>query len=120
MFRELGLTPKLAADTTSDQLLYDEQAYSNQLRIQRKVVKLLCGKIMGYKLVLKATLEGITDLSPKDSEQSPFEYTFEIECTSCREKHDKEITINRFELHEMSGSRGEANFVFKCKNCKVS
>lgn len=73
---------------------------------------------MGYKLVLKATLEGLTDLRPKDTEQTPFEYTFEIECTSCREKHDKEITINRFEQHEISGSRGEANFVFRCKNCK--
>lgn len=75
---------------------------------------------MGYKLVLKATLEGLTVLRPKDTEQTPFEYTFEIECTSCREKHDKEITINRFEQHEISGSRGEANFVFRCKNCKVS
>jgi hypothetical protein len=24
------------------------------------------------------------------------------------------------ETNEMSGSRGEANFVWKCKNCKVS
>lgn len=23
-------------------------------------------------------------------------------------------------MNEMSGSRGEANFVWKCKNCKVS
>lgn len=73
---------------------------------------------MGYKLMLKATLEGLDSLKPTDTAQTPFEYTFEIECTSCREKHDKEITINRFEQHEISGSRGEANFVFRCKYCK--
>ncbi|KAH3667072.1 hypothetical protein WICMUC_005419 [Wickerhamomyces mucosus] len=73
---------------------------------------------MGFKLQLTATLEGLTDLSPKDTQENPFEYTFLIECTQCREQHDKEITINRFEKHEISGSRGEANFVFKCKNCR--
>lgn len=73
---------------------------------------------MGYKLQLKATVEGLKDLQPTDTAEDPFEYTFEIQCTSCREQHEKEITINRFEQHEISGSRGEANFVFRCKSCK--
>lgn len=73
---------------------------------------------MGYKLQLKATVEGLKDLQPTDTAEDPFEYTFEIQCTSCREQHEKKITINRFEQHEISGSRGEANFVFRCKSCK--
>jgi hypothetical protein len=27
--------------------------------------------------------------------------------------------VSRFEQNEISGSKGEANFVWKCKNCKV-
>lgn len=73
---------------------------------------------MGFKLVLSAVLDGLTDLRPTDTAENPFEYTFEIQCTSCREIHDKEITINRFEQHDMSGSRGEASFSFRCKMCK--
>jgi hypothetical protein len=64
---------------------------------------------------------------------------FKVQCTSCRETHDNYVGVNRFvsllfcslasvpgssqflnqELNEMSGSRGEANFVWRCKNCKV-
>jgi hypothetical protein len=73
---------------------------------------------MGFKLTLSANLEGLTSLKPTDTTETPFEYTFEIQCTSCRETHEKEITINRYEQHEISGSRGEANFVFRCKVCK--
>lgn len=28
------------------------------------------------------------------------------------------MTVNRHETNDLSGSRGEANFVWKCKNCK--
>lgn len=66
---------------------------------------------------------------------------FKVQCTSCRETHSNYVGVNRFvcrpylgrvlhpdglltrsnqETNEMSGSRGEANFVWKCKNCKVS
>lgn len=72
---------------------------------------------MVFHLNLKANLQGLTDLAPVDTDDSPFEYTFLIQCTSCREQHDKEITINRLEQHDLPGSRGEANFVFKCKSC---
>ncbi|CDK27175.1 unnamed protein product [Kuraishia capsulata CBS 1993] len=73
---------------------------------------------MGYSLTLSAELEGVTSLQPADSLESPFEYTFQVQCTSCREIHSKEVNINTLEKHEMSGSRGEANFVFKCQFCK--
>ncbi|KAG7662293.1 uncharacterized protein J8A68_004187 [[Candida] subhashii] len=72
------------------------------------------------KFLLKVTaeLENVTDLQPVDTPEHPFEYTFQIQCTKCRMTHDKEISINRFEKHEISGSRGEASFVFRCKECK--
>jgi hypothetical protein len=80
----------------------------------------------------------VTDLRPLDTEESPFHYTFKVQCTSCRETHPNWVTVSRFvcldlgspcirlsnlllkqEMNEVSGSRGEANFVWKCKNCKV-
>ncbi|KAL2759619.1 hypothetical protein ACRALDRAFT_2094754, partial [Sodiomyces alcalophilus JCM 7366] len=60
----------------------------------------------------------VTNLRPKDTEDAPFWYTFKVQCTSCRETHPNAVGVNRFEMNEMSGSRGEANFVWKCKNCK--
>lgn len=69
-------------------------------------------------LKAKAQLENVTDLEPVDTPESPYEYTFTIECTKCREVHAKPVTINRFEQHEIDSSRGEASFVFRCKNCK--
>ncbi|KAI8634488.1 hypothetical protein F5Y19DRAFT_413620 [Xylariaceae sp. FL1651] len=71
-----------------------------------------------YALTLTAELNGVTNLRPKDNEGSPFWYTFNVQCTSCRETHANAISVSRFELNELSGSRGEANFVWKCKNCK--
>ncbi|EEQ38832.1 hypothetical protein EJF18_30327 [Clavispora lusitaniae] len=71
-----------------------------------------------FYLKAKAELSNVTDLEPNDSPSSPFEYTFRIECTKCREVHDKPVTINIFEQHDISGSRGEASFVFRCKSCK--
>ncbi|KAL9109515.1 MAG: hypothetical protein Q9227_005850 [Pyrenula ochraceoflavens] len=69
-------------------------------------------------LTVSADLNGVTNFQPTDTEPEPFYYTFKVQCTSCREVHDKWVSISRFENHEMSGSRGEANFVWKCKNCK--
>ncbi|KAI0450395.1 hypothetical protein F5B21DRAFT_491106 [Xylaria acuta] len=71
-----------------------------------------------YALTLTAELNGVTNLRPKDTETSPFWYTFTVQCTSCRETHSNAISVSRFEANELSGSRGEANFVWKCKNCK--
>lgn len=68
-------------------------------------------------LTLKADLQGITDLKFTDPVDDPFLYTFTIRCMQCREIHPNDITINLYEQHEISGSRGEANFVFKCNTC---
>ncbi|KAK6461524.1 hypothetical protein DFJ63DRAFT_314158 [Scheffersomyces coipomensis] len=71
-----------------------------------------------FYLNVSATLDGVTNFQPIDTPESPFEYTFTIQCTKCRTTHDKPITINRFEEHDITGSRGEASFVFRCKECK--
>ncbi|KAI5965335.1 uncharacterized protein KGF55_001556 [Candida pseudojiufengensis] len=71
-----------------------------------------------FSLKIQGELSNVTDLQPLDTAESPYEYTFQIECTKCRTIHDKDIQINRFEKHEISGSRGEASFVFRCKECK--
>ncbi|OXV11658.1 hypothetical protein Egran_00581 [Elaphomyces granulatus] len=69
-------------------------------------------------LVLSAELSGITELRPKDTPEEPYFFTFKVQCTSCREIHPNWISFNRFEKHEISGSRGEANFVWKCRLCQ--
>lgn len=39
-------------------------------------------------------------------------------CTSCKEEHPNPITLNLYQTSEITGSRGEATLVIKCKNCK--
>ncbi|KAJ5893693.1 hypothetical protein N7495_005384 [Penicillium taxi] len=68
-------------------------------------------------LVLKAELEGVIGLKPTDAEENPYFYTFRVKCTSCHEVHPNWVSFNRFEEHEIPGSRGEANFVWKCRMC---
>ncbi|KAF3921156.1 hypothetical protein ABW21_db0201838 [Orbilia brochopaga] len=69
-------------------------------------------------LALTAELQGVTNLRPNDSEESPFYYTFKLQCTSCREIHPNWVGVSKYEANEISGSRGEANLVWRCKNCK--
>lgn len=86
-------------------------------RRQRSSIQLNIHKMLA--LALTAELNGVTDLRPNDTEDNPFHYTFKVQCTSCRETHPNPVTMTRFDVCEMSGSKGEANFVWKCKNCKV-
>lgn len=71
-----------------------------------------------FFLKVRATLDNVALLEPVDTPESPYEYVFRITCTKCRTQNEKPVLINRFESHEMSGSRGEASFVFRCKECK--
>lgn len=70
-----------------------------------------------YVLKVTGELSNVTDLKPVDTTDSPFEYTFVIECTNCREEHDRPITINLFEKHDLQKSRGDALFIYKCASC---
>ncbi|KAL3473381.1 hypothetical protein BJX99DRAFT_233902 [Aspergillus californicus] len=69
-------------------------------------------------LILSAELNGVTDLRPQDTEENPYYFTFKVQCTSCREVHPNWVSFNRYEQREIPGSRGEANFVWKCKLCQ--
>ncbi|KAK3172336.1 hypothetical protein OEA41_005657 [Lepraria neglecta] len=69
-------------------------------------------------LALKADLTGVTDLLPLDTPEEPFFYNFKVQCTSCREVHPNWVSVSRYESNEVSGSKGEANFVWRCKTCK--
>ncbi|MDI1486529.1 MAG: hypothetical protein OHK93_005760 [Ramalina farinacea] len=69
-------------------------------------------------LSLCADLTGVTQLLPLDTPDEPYFYTFKVQCTSCREIHPNWVSISRHESNDVSGSRGEANFVWRCKSCK--
>jgi len=67
-------------------------------------------------LSLKADLENVTDLQPASDS---FEYFFQVECSSCHEKHPKLVGLNRVEEHEISGAKNAtAHFVWRCGFCK--
>ncbi|KAJ1928700.1 hypothetical protein IWQ60_001799 [Tieghemiomyces parasiticus] len=67
-------------------------------------------------LSIKAVLTNVTDLQPADDEG--FDYHFKIKCNSCQEVTDNLVTVCRQESSSISGSRGEANLVMRCKFCK--
>ncbi|KAI8144325.1 hypothetical protein BJV82DRAFT_65517 [Fennellomyces sp. T-0311] len=69
---------------------------------------------MKLGLYLKADLENITNLKPVNE----YEWHFKIQCSSCRETDQNWISFNPHDTVEMSGSRGEANLVMRCKFCK--
>lgn len=61
--------------------------------------------------------DNIKRIYPQDTEDAMAEYIFDIVCTNCREQHSSSVAINRFEKHQVSGSKGEASFLIKCKFC---
>lgn len=74
---------------------------------------------MVQHLYLSAELNNVTNLKPQDSVNEPFEYSFVIQCTKCRENHNKPVVVNVHEKYEIEGSRGEASFVGACSFCKA-
>ncbi|KAG7527344.1 hypothetical protein FFLO_07027 [Filobasidium floriforme] len=64
--------------------------------------------------MIKMELENVTDVVPKDD----YEFQMNIMCTSCREQHENAVSLSSKEEREMSGSRGTANFVWRCTHCK--
>jgi hypothetical protein len=68
-----------------------------------------------YQISWKADLTNVTNVGPSNPEE--FEWTFNAECTKCRELHEEQIYFNQKELHENINSRGESNLIMKCKFC---
>ena len=42
----------------------------------------------------------------------------QIECSKCHERADSWHAVGSNELLEIPGSRGEANYIYRCKLCK--
>ena len=66
-------------------------------------------------LQLKANLENVTDFQIASLEN--FVWYLKFECTKCHDRSDKYHDINLQESSSIAGSRGEANFLMKCKFC---
>ncbi|ODQ66049.1 DUF866 domain protein [Nadsonia fulvescens var. elongata DSM 6958] len=69
-------------------------------------------------LNITAELAGVSELKTIDLPTQPYEYSFKIQCTSCRDIHPNWVSINQFKRQDVPGGKGEANFVFKCRSCK--
>lgn len=68
-------------------------------------------------LQYKGELENIESLTFADSEQEPFYFAFELECQNCRNVHANVVEFSKYDVETIPGSRGEAAFVMKCKEC---
>lgn len=68
-------------------------------------------------LQFKGDLENLESLTFADSEQEPFYFAFELECQGCRSLHANVVEFSKYSSESVQGSRGEANFIMKCKEC---
>ncbi|KAJ2083294.1 hypothetical protein H4R24_000941 [Coemansia sp. RSA 988] len=68
-------------------------------------------------LQLKAELLNVTKLIPNEVKE-PYSWHFKFRCGSCNETTKNFVTIDRAQNSQISGSRGDANLVMKCKFCK--
>ncbi|KAI9218597.1 hypothetical protein BC828DRAFT_388149 [Blastocladiella britannica] len=65
-------------------------------------------------LFLSAELEGIVSLSvPVNAD-----WSLTVRCGSCNEINPAHVVVSPTESSSISGSRGEANLVMRCKFCK--
>ncbi|KAJ1735706.1 hypothetical protein H4S06_004157 [Coemansia sp. BCRC 34490] len=67
------------------------------------------------ELQIKAELTNVTDLKPASTDHC---WYFKIQCSSCREVDKNMISISAEDAGQISGSRGGANLVMRCKFCK--
>ena len=59
------------------------------------------------------TLENIKEIRLEESD----DWHFKTKCTQCNELHENVIHFNLIEKFDIEGSRGEANYIAKCKFC---
>ncbi|TAQ89353.1 hypothetical protein B7494_g2316 [Chlorociboria aeruginascens] len=97
----------------------ESREWADEVESLDRLAALRVGKYFPVKKITLLTKVGrVTELRPDDTADNPFWYIFKVQCTSCREIHPNFVNVSRFEANDMSGSRGEANFVWKCKSCK--
>ena len=61
-----------------------------------------------------ATLENLTDLRLNEDD----DWNFKMKCTNCNEEYENVMFFNLVEKSKIEGSKGEANFIAKCKLCE--
>lgn len=67
-------------------------------------------------LNLRAELDHLTELRLVDPLN--YQFFFKVKCTSCHEIHPNWVEICRSAEYPLPGSKGNANFVWKCQFCK--
>lgn len=68
-----------------------------------------------FNLQMAAELEGATlDLS------GVTRWAFHVQCTHCRFVNPQPVYLEPGVKHEVPGSRGTANFIMRCKECKYT
>lgn len=67
-----------------------------------------------FTLQIKATLENCTNLHIPGPDYS---WTVRLRCSSCSESSDKWHGILATQTFPLTGSKGDANFIIKCKLC---
>ncbi|CAG8823786.1 9523_t:CDS:2, partial [Gigaspora margarita] len=66
-------------------------------------------------LYFKAELEKVTDVGPSNE---AYEWHFKVKCNNCNEINENWVGVNQLASNDITGSRGSANFVMRCKFCK--
>ncbi|KAF0488514.1 DUF866-domain-containing protein [Gigaspora margarita] len=66
-------------------------------------------------LYFKAELENVTDVGPSNE---AYEWHFKVKCNNCNEINENWVGVNQLASNDITGSRGSANFVMRCKFCK--
>ncbi|MBW0500799.1 hypothetical protein O181_040514 [Austropuccinia psidii MF-1] len=69
-----------------------------------------------FNLNFKAELNQLDNL--RLSNPSSHQFFFKVKCNTCHEIHSNWVALCRDQEYPISGSRGNANFVWKCQFCK--
>ena len=65
------------------------------LALQAELLGSMSLCIQNIKLFTDASFS-VTNLSPLDTAEEPYYYTFKVQCTSCREIHPNWVSLSRF------------------------
>ncbi|BFZ58962.1 hypothetical protein PYCC9005_006030 [Savitreella phatthalungensis] len=67
-------------------------------------------------LYMKASLEGLESVRPT-VEGDEYLWSFTVSCSSCRSMHANPVTFSKAQQRPLTGSRGDAHLVWKCREC---
>jgi len=67
------------------------------------------------KIAISCQMENLEKIYAEED----LEYRIKIECSKCHEKVAAWQSVGSSEQLEIPGSRGEANFIYRCKMCKA-